>query len=344
MIVVPPRGPFPTELAIVGEAPGRDEVTYRTAFIGQAGTLLNQMLAEAVIHPASCYITNVFKIRPENNDVEHFFTAKKLGAAGVPPLRKGKYLPPSNVFWLDLLAAELRACQPKLILALGNTALWALTGLSGIAKLRGVIHSSPHGPVLGTFHPAAVLRVWPYRSVVVGDLVKAKQFLDGNIHSPGDDLYELVLNPSVADFPSFRSRILDAEGLGVDIETAKGQITMVGFSTSPTSGFCIPFWDPRSNLSYWSSADEEVLAWQFVQWALATEVPKVLHNGLYDLQYLARVTNKFRGLQDDTILLHHALQIEMKKDLGTLGANYLNRPAWKMLRHRKGDEQVKRDE
>jgi hypothetical protein len=197
---------------------------------------------------------------------------------------------------------------------------------------------------LGTIHPAAVLRVWSNRSLVVGDLIKAKQFLDGELDAPTADSYDLCLDPCLEDFPRFRKAILAAEGLGVDIETAKGQITMVGFSTSPTTGFCIPFWDSDRNLSYWSTAEEEVQAWEFVIWALATPIPKVFQNGLYDIQWLAKVARIFRGLDDDTLLLHHSLQPEMKKDLGTLGANYLNRPAWKMLRHRKGDEQVKRDE
>lgn len=342
-VVVPPKGPFPSDLAIVGEAPGRDEALYGECFIGSAGSELMRMLIEADIHPAMPYFTNVFKVRPENNDVEKFFVPKKEGIQSLPPLRAGKYLPQSALHWLELLGTELALVRPKLILALGNTALWALCRKSGIQKFRGVIHDTPHGPVLPAFHPVAILRNWSLRSLTIGDFTKAKQFLDGTLAAPKED-YELLLNPTIAQFDDCRRMAAAAARLGIDIETSRGQITMVGFATSPTSGFCIPFWDPETCTSYWPTVEEELLAWQLVRDLLALPVPKVLHNGMYDLQYLAKITNQIPLCDEDTILLHHALQPEMKKDLGTLGATYLNRGAWKQLRHRKADEIVKKDE
>src|SRR5690606_22143349 len=120
---------------------------------------------------------------------------------------------------------------------------WALTGKSGISKFRGVLHESPSGMVLPTFHPAAVLRTWALRSIVVADFVKGVSFLNGTMAAPTTD-YTLHLNPTVADFPRFRALVAGASRLGVDVETSRGQITLVGFAISPTEGFCIPFWDP----------------------------------------------------------------------------------------------------
>lgn len=347
MTIVPPRGPFPTDLMIVGEAPGRDEVAYRQPFIGQSGQELTRMLIDAELHPASIYFTNVFKIRPEGNRIEEFFTTKKLGEPSIPPCGAGKYLPVDSTFWLDLLREEIRLVQPKLILALGNTALWGLTGKAGISKLRGVIHDGPHDtPVIATWHPAAVLRQWALRSIAVADFIKAKSYLDGELIKPDDDL-ELFLDPVLADLQKFRILVNTYPDLSVDIETAKGQITMIGFALTPTLAFCIPFFCPVTNLSYWTE-EEEVEAWKFCRWALAQAKAKVGHNFMYDTQYIeispARTPGIFSGKFDDTMLLHHALQPEMKKDLGGLGATYLNATAWKTLKHRAVDDSVKRDE
>lgn len=347
--IVPPRGPFPTEIMVVGEAPGKNEEAYRQTFIGESGQELMRMLTEAGIHPAACYFTNVFKIRPENNNVEFFFGPKREGAPGLTPLGSGKYLPPSHLFWLSLLQDEIRLVSPRIILALGNTALWALTGKSGITKLRGAIYETGGGiPVLPTYHPAMVLRTWSARSVTVADMAKAKRLLDGDIEKPSFDGYELFLSPTIEDLHKFRILVKSHPDLSIDIETAKGQITMIGFAVTEKCGFCIPFFDPETMENYWKTPEEEVEAWLFCRWALAQVKRKTGQNFTYDTQYLvkspARTPLLFAGGFDDTILINHALQPEMKKDLGGQVATHLNVPAWKDMRKHKGDEVVKKDE
>lgn len=342
--VVPPRGPVPADLAIVGEAPGEQEETYGKPFIGSAGTELATMMKEAGLSPPSVYFTNVFKVRPEKNNVDHFFVPKKLGDPQLPPLRAGKYLPVEHKHYLTSLGEELANVRPKLILALGNTALWALTGLSGITKYRGVLQDTPYGTVLPSLHPAAILRSWASRPIAIADLAKARDFLSGSLSVPRADEHELYLNPTLSDLPRFRRMVEGAPRLGVDVETSRGQITMIGFATSTRSGFCIPFWDPDTCLSYWPTLEMEVEARQFCAWALKTPIPKVGQNFLYDLQYFISEHFLVRGVDEDTILLHHALQPEMQKSLGFMASVYLNQSAWKELRHRRGDEIVKKDE
>ena len=77
---------------------------------------------------------------------------------------------------------------------------------------------------------------------------------------------------------------------------------------------------------------------------LESVIPKVFQNGLFDMQYLARMGLQVRNALHDTMLLHHVLYPELQKGLGFLGSIYSNEPAWKLMRTHKGEEELKRDE
>ena len=65
-------------LAIVGEAPGADEVKQGQPFVGRSGQLLNELLEEAGIARAHTLIANVFRYQPPANKVAHFFRLSVL--------------------------------------------------------------------------------------------------------------------------------------------------------------------------------------------------------------------------------------------------------------------------
>ena len=77
MIKVPPTGPCPARIMIVGEAPGADEVKAMQPFVGASGRELDKMLSEAGIIRADCFITNVCKRRPPANDITNFLLSTK---------------------------------------------------------------------------------------------------------------------------------------------------------------------------------------------------------------------------------------------------------------------------
>ena len=104
------------EIMIVGEAPGAREDESHTAFVGQAGKLLTELLDEVEISRGDCYITNAVKCRPPDNETPGRAEVKSCAT---------------------YLADEIDKVKPKVIISLGNTALQALTGRSGITKHRG---------------------------------------------------------------------------------------------------------------------------------------------------------------------------------------------------------------
>ena len=342
------------KLAVVGEAYGENEAKVNHPFVGKAGAELWRMLYEAgfeipylgpyypgalkmkvLWQSTSFHLTNVFMERPEGNKVEQFLGKVSEGAEvdmSLPPLRPGMRLLTRYRFHLERLWEELRELQPNLILALGNTACWALLQVTKISSLRGTVAQSPFGKVLPTYHPAAVLRNYELRPITVLDLFKARR----EAESPdfARKRREIWVEPSVEDLWKW----WDMHGkhsdlLSIDIETERAtQISEVGIASDATHAIHIPFIVQRTK-SYWGSEKEEIEAWHFVRHVMTSPIPKVGQNFLYDIQFFWRKMGiPTRYFDHDTMLLHHALFPGMQKSLGFLASIYSNEVAYKELR------------
>lgn len=335
------------KIAIVGEAWGEAEESARSPFVGPSGWELNKMLDEAGIHRADCFLTNVFNLRPERNEIEQLCTDKNSGIVRLGPLKTGKYIKAEYVCELERLQSELASLRPNVTIALGNTAAWALLGTSGISKIRGTVSTDLFGrKCLPTFHPAAVLRDWSLRHVTVLDLAKAgRESAFPEIRRPERTVY---IEPQLPDIEwYFNEFILKAESLSFDIETFGDQITCIGFAPSPHSAIVIPFRDLRQldagrKGSYWATVGLESEAWGWVRRILSLPMPKHGQNTLYDINFLwAKYGIPVTNYSDDTMLLHHALQPESQKGLGFLGSVYSNESSWKLMNRKTST--IKRD-
>ena len=133
-------------IVLVGEQPGDEEDLAGRPFVGPAGKLLRELLREAGIDAARVYLTNAvkhFRYEPRGKRRLHKTPAQRH----VDACR----------YWLE---AELATLRPAVIVALGATALYALTGRKqAIGEARGqVLRGSDGPPLIATYHPAAVLR------------------------------------------------------------------------------------------------------------------------------------------------------------------------------------------
>ena len=154
------EGAADAALMIVGEQPGDREDLEGRPFVGPAGQVLHQAMAEAGVDPGRAWLTNA---------VKHFkFTPRGKRRIHQSPDR-------SEIehcrWWLGL---ELGFVQPKLTVALGASAAYALTGNAGPMKDRqGKVEQGLHdGPVLVTWHPSYILRL-PDPTAARADLVAA---------------------------------------------------------------------------------------------------------------------------------------------------------------------------
>jgi len=141
---------------LIGEAPGAEEDRLGEPFVGQAGKLLDNMLAAIDLNRgANVYIANVLKCRPPGNRNPEPEEVEKCS----PHLR-----------------AQIELIAPKLILAMGRFAAQTLLGTdASIASLRGRLHAHAGVPLIVTYHPAYLLRNLPDKAKAWEDLVFARK-------------------------------------------------------------------------------------------------------------------------------------------------------------------------
>ncbi|MDR2709965.1 MAG: uracil-DNA glycosylase [Burkholderiales bacterium] len=158
---VPGVGDVHARWLFVGEGPGAEEDKKGEPFVGQAGRLLDQMLAALGMKRGSdVYIANVLKCRPPNNRAP---TPQEADACR------------------PYLERQIALIAPKIIVALGKSAAMLLLNTdASIASLRGRGHRYQETPLVVTYHPAYLLRSPADKAKSWEDLVFAKRTL-GNV-------------------------------------------------------------------------------------------------------------------------------------------------------------------
>lgn len=343
-------GPLNAKVAIVGDIPRQQEELTGIPFIGSSGQELDAMLNEAGLARSDCFITNTFFTRPPENKLEKFcVSAKELKALGgygsnwdLGPIQPSKYLHPEFLPEIERLRAELAAVRPNIIIALGTTALWALTGRGSLRPVRGTIQSTQWGKLLPTFHPAGLFTDWSSRPIAIADLIKAER----ESHFPEIIRPErwVLVRPTIPEIHQWIDIALQHPVTSCDVETKQKQITDFGFSYSISEAISIPFIDyTKPGNSYWTF-EEEIFVRHQIQRLLGSPTKKLFQNGMYDLQYIIKEGYKICNVAEDTLLQHHALYPELQKSLGFLGSIYTNESSWKLMRKRKKEDQLKAED
>ena len=299
-------------IMLVGEAPGEQEEKEGIPFVGAAGRLLDGMLEECGIRRGACYITNLVKERPKAN----LFT-------NITKEELDKYKAE--------LQEEISLVRPNIVVCLGEHAFEAITGYKGITHWRGSVIEKGGTKIIGTIHPAAVLREWKYRPMVVCDLTKAK----GEAAYPDIKRQprDIKINPTYADVLSYLQDIIDGNlTCAFDIETETSQITCIAFATSASVSICIPFWFGASGSIFSEAAEKEI--WAKIKEVLESkEVRKIAQNAQYDMTILRdKYGINVQNLWLDTMIAFHSLYPELPKALAFLTSIYTDVPYYKYYR------------
>lgn len=152
----------------VGEGPGADEDALGDPFVGQAGKLLDNMLAAIKLKRGhNVYIANTVKCRPPGNRNPE---------------------PDEMLKCEPFLQRQIELIKPKLLIALGRVAAVSLLSRdASIASLRGKVHQYNGIPLIVTYHPAYLLRSLTEKARAWEDLcfaVKTMQGLQTTAHAP----------------------------------------------------------------------------------------------------------------------------------------------------------------
>ena len=136
-------GSIDAGLMFVGEAPGADEDEQAEPFVGKAGQLLTRIIETMGLQRGDVYIGNILKCRPDTPGQ----------SAG-----NRKPTPDEMKTCIPYLHEQIDLIRPRVLVALGGTAMEGLLGKTGIMKLRGHWHTYRGIPLMPTYHPAYLLR------------------------------------------------------------------------------------------------------------------------------------------------------------------------------------------
>lgn len=158
------EGDVNSRIVFIGEAPGADEEASGRPFVGKAGKNLSAFLTSAGIERSNIYITNAVKFRPVKIN-------EKTG-------RASNRTPTSDEisFYREWLIKELAVIAPSLVVTLGNTPLFAVTGNKAlkISSVHGELfehHDATYNlsfKLMPFYHPAAII----YRRKLISEYEK----------------------------------------------------------------------------------------------------------------------------------------------------------------------------
>lgn len=330
---------FPTlrfnGIALIGEAPGKDEETNLTPFVGSSGRSLNDILSQAGIFRDSCFLGNICQTRPPGNQLAAF---DWFG----PEIQSG----------IAQLSIDLDKLKPNIIVLLGGSPLHAfLEGNKAIGKRRtddGFAFSFPNSVLnwrgsqflaissspapgtkcLSTLHPAFCNRAYEWMPMLMLDIVRAKAAsISPTLTLPNRTL---ITNPSYETLLTFISRIrANHTPVSMDIEGTYKYLPCISVADSPHHAMIVAFYR-KDGSSIWPEDQETTILHELACLLADPLVPKTWQNGLYDrwsLQYGHSMP--VYGNQDDIMPKWWERYCELKKSLATQVSVLTEEPYYK---------------
>lgn len=309
---LPSTVPDNCRIAIIGEAPGRDEERLRRPFIGSSGRILRGIMNSTGIASTHTLIANVCQYHPPRDNIKAF-------EWNGPEIQEG----------LEQLRADIKAVRPNIVVLLGSTAMKAAGRTESVSSWRGSLFkcvdvSSPFFGLkcMPTYHPAAVLRQWSWMPLLRFDMQRAKEEADTPEMVLPERHFDLDLSPDqiiarLDEHPEGVPTSIDLEG------TIEKGITCYSVSMHPLNGYIVPFGK--------FSVDDDVRMINASRRMFANpRIPKVLQNSLYDnfvFTWLWRAP--LANVQWDTMLSGWEIYPELPKGLATQTSIYTKEPYYK---------------
>lgn len=321
MNTTPGYGPLDAKIAFIGEAWGEAEERHlqHKPFSGPAGDMLTKLTASVGINRANCFITNVVRERPPNNNIDVFVSLEKTDYTKAP-----RY--PDYLAYVDLLKKELSTCQANVLVPLGGTALFALTGECGIMKWRGSIMESKlvsGRKVIPTIHPSAAVHQYLYTWIIRQDLTRILE----ESNSPCLDLPKnrLIIAPSLDQVMSYLEECKEADVIAADIEVVNKDVACISLCHEPDRAISIPFRCQTG--SYWS-LEHEPEVWLKLSKVLESR-PIAGQNIAFDAGFLHYKHGIRVNIAHDTMVAHAIAYPDLPKGLDFITSVYTREPYYK---------------
>lgn len=326
-------GPATARIMVVAEAPTADDIWKGYPLAGTTGDFFSKLLHEAGILRSECYITTVLKTRPPGDNVHALYTQTKSTAQ---KLHLGEVLAETWVHSslpsaFDALTFEIALVRPTVIIALGDLAMFALTGIYGSVDTWRGSHLELSRPfdfpctVIPTYPPASLYKQWHVKGFCVRDLQRAKDV------ATRPELYtypkyDFTIRPTFGQvlsiLISLLAEVLSGKPLplSVDIETIARRVSCIGLAWNVRDALCIPFMTLDGH--YWTE-EEEIEICFLLKELLTHPLCRVIgQNFNYDNQYFARYLGYLPSQTFDTMIAQHVLFPGIPKSLDFLSSMY----------------------
>lgn len=316
--LVPGIGRDTAKIVIVGDyTTGFDDKALKP-FTGPNGTVLDSCLHGAGLIRGQLYLTNTFKSQ----------SSRSGKFAGTDFFDEGKKkFTDLGEEHAEMLRVELNALNPNVIVAAGNPALRALSGLSSVAKYRGYVCETTklNRPVkmIPTYSPGSTLRTYINRYPIVMDLQKAKiESAFPEIRRPVRKLiYDYTTVDECLQWLAYIEK--NQERVSFDIEVINYELASISFAITPDVSVVVPLGPSVFFPDGWDEGDELIL-WRAIQRILGNPLTtKIAQNGMFDIHFLAtRCGIMVKGPIEDTMIGHSVMFPELPKGLDFLGSIY----------------------
>lgn len=323
-------GPIPAQVMVVTEFLTPDDLWKRTPLGGRAGDGFNQLLHEVDLLRTECYVTAAWKRSPHNQTTQQIFTKVKKQAQDrrLFTILHEVYVHEDVPEMLELLYEEVARVKPRVIIALGDFAMFALTGVYGSVDTWRGSHldylRDPSITVIPTYTIAEINKRWEVKSFCVRDLQRvacvAKQ--PELYQYPA---YQFIPCPNFEQVTSILQSLIHTADqrlmwLSCDVETISRELSCVGIAWSVREAMCIPFMSLDGH--YWSE-DQEVIIQRLLRHLLThPNIRLIGQNFNYDAQHFAHHLGYIPFCHFDTMYAQHVLFPGIPKALDFLSSMY----------------------
>lgn len=325
-----PFGSASSRIMVVQDCPGEAELRAFRPLQGSSGMEFNRMLRDAGISESDIFVTSLIRQRVRGNVIESCIAFSKNEVNNAIHKPYGKY-------WTDdrflsgkaMVDREIDMVKPKVVVALGNGVLFALTQKWGIKSWRGshLQYTSPGGHtciIVPIYPPNYILAVWKERYTTVQDLRRIHRIAYQGC-TPNN--YDFLIRPSFDEVLRRLDRLYLAvlkgpTPLSVDIETRAGHIACIGIAWSELEALCIPYMVANEQVHYWLEEQETAISYRLYRLLTHPNAQVIGQNFLYDAQYFYRWLHFIPNLRRDTMIAHHSMFSNLPKGLDYLSSIY----------------------
>ena len=306
------------KIAFVGEYPIGQDIKAGEPLSGLSGELLNSLMHTTGIVRSNCYITQVIKEEVRKGSLKEIINIKKR-----IPIESDKFKR-----YMEELKKELEGTKANVIVAVGEIALWALTGMKSVTKRRGSIYESSllvGRKVIPIIHPLTAIRQYNFRHFIVYDLRRIKN--ESEFPEVIRREKNMIIQPSYMDVMEFLAKCSGVSMVAFDIEVSNEEVSCISFAYNDKNVISIPFL--RGGQDYFNP-NQEVSIWKAISYILENrEIIKLAQNGVFDSTFLLRKYGINVRPIDDTMVAQAILIPDFPKGLDFITSIYTNNPYYK---------------